>query len=129
MKNNRTILNRVSNDKHSWTNRLFWFIFVGSRGGANRLRIISAIIEKPLNTNQLAKHLGLDYKLIQHHIRVLSKNNIITKVGEEYGSTYFISNLLKVNMDSFQEITEKLQTTTVKKSQHTRIGFTMIGKI
>ena len=39
--------------------RLLWFVFAGSRGGLNRLRIIAALKEKPLNTNQLAKELNL----------------------------------------------------------------------
>lgn len=95
--------------------RLFWFVFAGTRGGSTRLRIITALKEKPLNINQLAQILDLDYKSIQHHIQVLSKNNIITKGGEKYGSTYFISNLLEINMDSFQEITEKLEITSCKK--------------
>ena len=50
-----------------------WFVFAGSRGGLNRLKIISKLKENPFNTNQLAKELGLDYKAIQHHIRVLRK--------------------------------------------------------
>ena len=88
--------------------RLFWFIFAGSRGGLNRLRIISSLKENPLNTNQLAKELGLDYKAIQHHIKILEKNNLITKMGEKYGVTYFISNYLEVNMETFEEIATKL---------------------
>jgi len=88
--------------------RLFWFIFAGSRGGLNRLRIISSLKEKPLNTNQLAKELGLDYKAIQHHIKVLEKNNLITKIGEKYGVTFFISTFLEVNMELFEEIETKL---------------------
>jgi predicted transcriptional regulator len=88
--------------------RLLWFIFTGSRGGLNRLRIISSLKEKPLNTNQLAKELGLDYKAIQHHIKVLEKNNLITKIGEKYGVTFFISTFLEVNMETFEEIATKL---------------------
>jgi len=65
-----------------YVKRLMWFVFTGSRGGLNRLKIISVIKEKPLNTNQLAKELGLDYKAIQHHIRILEKNNLVTSVGE-----------------------------------------------
>ncbi len=82
--------------------RLLWFVFAGSRGGLNRLRIISSLKEKPLNTNQLAKELGLDYKAIQHHIKVLEKNNLITKIGEKYGVTFFISTFLEVNMETFE---------------------------
>ncbi len=88
--------------------RLLWFVFAGSRGGLNRLRIISSLKEKPLNTNQLAKELGLDYKAIQHHIKVLEKNNLITKIGEKYGVIFFISTFLEVNMKTFEEIATKL---------------------
>ena len=88
--------------------RLLWFIFAGSRGGLNRLKIISKLKENPFNTNQLAKELSLDYKAIQHHIRVLEKNNMITKIGEKYNVTYFISTYLEVNMEAFEEIEGKL---------------------
>ena len=88
--------------------RLLWFVFAGSRGGLNRLKIISKVRENPFNINQLAKELGLDYKAIQHHIRVLEKNNLITSVGEKYGVAYFISTFLEVNMESFEEIERKL---------------------
>ncbi len=88
--------------------RLLWFIFAGSRGGLNRLKIISKLIENPLNTNQLAKKLELDYKAIKHHIRILEKNNLITSVGEKYGITYFISTFLEANMETFEEVEKKL---------------------
>ncbi len=88
--------------------RLVWFVFAGSRGGLNRLRIISKLRENPLNANQLAKELGLDYKAIQHHIRVLEKNNMINRVGEKYNIVYFLSTFLEVNMETFEEIEQKL---------------------
>ena len=100
----------MANDPHA--KRLLWFVFAGSRGGLNRLRIISTLKEKPLNTNQLAKELGLDYKAIQHHISVLEKNNLITKEGEKYGVTYFLSTFLEVNMESYDEIAKKLDKST-----------------
>jgi len=89
--------------------RLLWFVFAGSRGGLNRLRIITALKGKPQNTNQLANELGLDYKAIQHHINVLKKNNLISKEGEKYGITFFISTFLEVNMETFDEIANKLE--------------------
>ena len=81
-----------------YAKRLLWFVFAGSKGGLNRIRLISAIRKTPLNTNQLAKELGLDYKAIQHHLNVLDKNNLITKVGDKYGATFFISTFLEVNL-------------------------------
>jgi len=88
--------------------RLLWFVFSGSRGGLNRLKIISAIKDNPSNINQIARKLSLDYKAIQHHVRVLEKNNLISKAGEKYGVTYFVSTFLEVNMEIFEEIEEKL---------------------
>ena len=88
--------------------RLLWFVFSASRGGLNRLRIISKLKENPFNINQLAKELNLDYKAIQHHVRVLEKNNLISKMGEKYGVTYFVSTFLEVNMRTFEEIEKKL---------------------
>ena len=96
----------MANDPES--KRLMWFIFAGSRGGLTRLRIISILKKTPLNTNQLSKELGFDYKAIQHHIKVLEKNNMLAKVGEKYSIMYFISAFLESNMETFEEIEGKL---------------------
>jgi predicted transcriptional regulator len=96
----------MANDPES--KRLMWFIFAGSRGGLTRLRIISILKKTPLNTNQLSKELGFDYKAIQHHIKVLEKNNMLVKVGEKYSIMYFISAFLEANMETFEEIEGKL---------------------
>lgn len=88
--------------------RLLWFIFAGSRGGMNRLKIITILKKTPLNINQLSKEMGLDYKAIQHHIKVLEKNNMITKIGEKYSIMYFISTFLEHNMETLEEIERKL---------------------
>ena len=95
-----------------YAKRLLWFVFMGSKGGLNRIRFISHIRNKPLNTNQLAKEMNLDYKAIQHHVGVLEKNNLITRVGDKYGATFFISTFLEVNMDVFDEIVSKLEKST-----------------
>jgi predicted transcriptional regulator len=97
----------MANDQYA--KRLLWFVFAGSRGGLNRLKLVSILKNTPLNANQLAKEMDLDYKAIQHHVRVLEKNNIVTKVGEKYNVTYFISNFLEANMESFTEIANKLE--------------------
>jgi DNA-binding transcriptional ArsR family regulator len=84
--------------------RLLWYLFAGSRGGENRIRIIELIKEQPHNINQLAEALGIDYKSVQHHIGVLEKNNMVTKVGEKYGVIYFISNYLEANIEAFNGV-------------------------
>lgn len=95
--------------------RLLWFLFAGSRGGENRIRIINLLKEQPYNMNQLAEVMGLDYKAIQHHISVLEKNNMVTKTGEKYGVLYFISNYLEHNIQAFEEVKAAIEKKTKKR--------------
>jgi predicted transcriptional regulator len=95
-----------------YAKRLLWFVFMGSKGGLNRIRFITLIRNKPLNANQIAKEMNLDYKAVQHHVGVLEKNNMITRVGDKYGATFFISTFLEVNLEVFDEIVSKLEKST-----------------
>ena len=90
------------------TKRLLSFLFTGTRGGNNRLRIMLLLAERPLNTHQLTKELGLDYKAIQFHLGVLEKNNLITRAGERYGTIFMLSTFLEYNIEAFNEIISKL---------------------
>ncbi len=64
--------------------------------------------EAPLNANQLAQKLEMDYKTVRHHLRVLSKNRMVTEVGEGYGAMYFVSPELEQNYDEFLKIWERM---------------------
>ncbi len=88
---------------------VFWLLFVGSRGGTNRIRIMSVLRNRPRNRNQLATELGVDYKNIQHHIKVLEKNNLVKKIGNLYGVTYCVSALFENNEIVFDEIVDRLK--------------------
>ena len=105
----------IETKTHPETKRLFWFIFAGTRGGANRIRIISYLRNLPSNTNQLAKQIGLDYKAVQHHLKTLERNNLVTKVGSNYGATYFPSVLFEDGEAVFDEIVAKLNKVNDKK--------------
>lgn len=91
-----------------YAKHLLWTVFAGSRGGQNRIRLIHALRNRPLNAHQLSKELILNYKAIEHHLSVLEKNNLITRVGEKYGANYFLSTFLEVNMSVFDEIVANL---------------------
>ncbi len=93
---------------HPQTKGLFWYLFVGTRGGHNRVRIISQLRNKPSNKNQLSQDLRQDYKGIEHHIKILEENNLVTKMGEKYGVTYFVSQLFEEGEAVFDEIVAKL---------------------
>ena len=91
------------------TRKLLLYLFTGTKGGYTRLRIIMLLTERPFNTHQLSKELGLDYKAIQHHMRVLEKNNLVIKVGEKYGAMFHLSNFLEINIRALDEAIEKLE--------------------
>ncbi|MHB8584343.1 MAG: ArsR/SmtB family transcription factor [Thermoplasmatota archaeon] len=83
-------------------------MFAGSRGGYSRARIIQVLKETPMNTNQLAENLGLDYSTVQHHLTVLEENGLIYAIGPKYGRVWFLSPKMNETMDTFNSIWEKL---------------------
>ena len=89
--------------------KLLLYLFTGTKGGYTRLRIIMLLTERPFNTHQLSKELDLDYKAIQHHMRVLEKNNLVIKVVEKYGAMFHLSNFLEINIRALDEAIEKLE--------------------
>ncbi len=87
---------------------ILWFVLTGSKGGFTRTKILTSVKKQPKNTNQLAKDLHLDYKTIQHHIRVLEENSLITSVRKgSYGTMYFLSEELEQNIMLLNEITNQ----------------------
>ena len=98
--------------RHLQIKIVFWFLFVGSRGGTNRIRIMSVLRNRPRNKNQLATELGIDYKNIQHHIKILEENNLVKKIGNAYGVTYCVSSFFENNEIVFDEIIAKLRLIT-----------------
>lgn len=91
------------------TRKLLLYLFTGTKGGYTRLKIIMHLEASPLNTNQITNVIGLDYKAVQHHMKVLEKNNLVTKVGERYGAIFYLSNFLELNIACLSEVIEKLE--------------------
>lgn len=76
------------------TKRLLFWLLEGTKGGPTRIQLLSLLVKKPMNLNQLSKAAGLDYKTVEHHVQVLEKNLIIEPMGSRYGKMYFVSDLL-----------------------------------
>ena len=87
---------------------LFSEIFTGMQGRYTRLKIILALAEDPSNTFQLSKKLGYDFKSVQHNLKILEKNHLIEKVGKNYGSMFFISELMSDNLSTLLKVIEKV---------------------
>ena len=92
--------------------QLLWWLIGGSRGGENRLRIVRAIEERPMNANQLANELDLNYKTVQHHLEVLVENDVLRTTGDEYGKMYFLTDQMESNLDILEEVADKADLST-----------------
>lgn len=91
-------------DPSNSSDRLIWWWFVGTRGGPTRARIVIALKNEPLNAKQLADHLGINYKTVRHHLKVLSDHHFLDSFGDKYGRAYSLSPILDRNYDVFVEI-------------------------
>ena len=99
------------------TRKLLFYLFTSTRGGFTRLRIIMLLLENPLNTHQLSQDLDLDYKAVQHHMKVLEKNNMVQKIGDKYGAIYHLSTFLEINIRALDEAIDKLD----RKMNHKKV--------
>ena len=108
-KNQHLIVKTIKAKTNPETKKLFWFLFVGSRGSDTRIRIMSVLRKRPGNINQLSRELGMDYKGTQHHIKNLEKNNLVKHVGKKYARTYLASVFFEANESVFDEIVIKLE--------------------
>lgn len=97
----------IKEDPHM--REIFSSIFTGMSGRYTRMRIICAITEEPLNARELSKKLELDYKTIQHNIKVLESNSLIDRVGEGYGDMFFPSDLISSNLPTLYKVIKKVE--------------------
>jgi len=97
----------MSANTRSLRHLLGWLI-AGTRGGPTRARIVEILKETPQNANHLATSMKLDYKTVRHHLTVLEKNRIISSIGDKYGATYFLSQMMEENYALFEEILNRL---------------------
>ena len=97
----------IKEDPHM--KELFSSVFTGMSGRYTRMRIICAITEEPMNTLELSKKLEMDYKTIQHNIKVLESNSLIDREGEGYGDLFFPSDLISSNLPTLYKVIRKVE--------------------
>jgi DNA-binding transcriptional ArsR family regulator len=91
--------------------KALWYLFVGTRGGANRARLVRALDERPRNANQLAEAIDVDYNTVRHHLEMLVEHNVLEKGGEDYGAMYFLTDQFEHNRETFENVTEHMEET------------------
>lgn len=67
----------------------FASVFTGMGGRYTRMRILCTLTEHPVNTQELANMLELEYKTIKYNIGVLEKNEFVVRAGDGYGDIFF----------------------------------------
>jgi DNA-binding transcriptional ArsR family regulator len=87
---------------------VLWYLLGGTRGGPLRARILRLLRERPLNRNQLAKRLDVDYKTVQHHLEVMNENKVVHSSGDEYGAVYLPTPAMRDSWDTFETIVDQL---------------------
>jgi len=88
----------------STVKHLLQWLILGSKGGITRTKILTTLNEKPMNANNLSKKLEMDYKTIQHHLKILEQNQLINSIGNKYGQIYVISTQLEEEYDLFKKM-------------------------
>jgi DNA-binding transcriptional ArsR family regulator len=88
--------------------RVLMYLLIGTKGGDNRTRIIQLLRMEPLNVNKIGERLELDYKTVQHHLKVLEQNSIVTSSPKgSYGALFFLTPYVEKNLPVFEEIWAK----------------------
>ncbi len=100
-------LEDIKEDPHM--NKLLSSVFTGMSGRYTRMRIICALTDEPMNARELSKKLELDYKTIQHNIKVLESNSLIDREGEGYGDLFFPSDLITSNLPTLYKVIRKVE--------------------
>ncbi|MEF8786960.1 MAG: winged helix-turn-helix domain-containing protein [Haloarculaceae archaeon] len=85
--------------------KALWYLFAGSRGGANRVRIVRELEQRPRNANDLAERLELDYNTITHHLDMLQEHDVVESGTRDYGKLYFLTDRFEQHRETFEEIT------------------------
>jgi DNA-binding transcriptional ArsR family regulator len=87
--------------------RVLWRLFIGTTGGKTRAALLRTVMDRPMNAQQLAGALGLDYTTVRHHLRVLERGGVVLCESHSYGRLYFPTAKTESRWPALQTILEK----------------------
>ena len=100
----QTTVKSIRTSAHPELKKVFWSLFVSTRGATNRVKIISLLRNRPSNPNQISKNIEIDYKSASHHLKALEDNYLVEKLQGGGITTFFVSPLFEENQQMFDEI-------------------------
>ena len=92
----------------TFNRKLLWWIFGVTKGGIVRAKIARLLYERPMNANQIAKKLKMDYTTVRYHLNILLKHGIVETSEHTYIVVYFLTEKFLEHWDKFQEIYDKI---------------------
>lgn len=95
---------------------VLWYVLTGTRGGANRVRVLRAVDERPRNADRLADALDLDYTTVRHHLDAPCNNDVLAKQGDDDGAVYLPTDRVRHNWRTVEESVEELEWTDTPNS-------------
>ncbi len=106
-----------STNEEKYLRRLLWYLLGGTRGGPNRAEIIKTLQMRPCNANQLAETLRVDYKTVQHHIRILEENGLVSLANKgSYGAVLFLTAKMEEALPILDEIWSRIGTRKISET-------------
>ena len=89
--------------------KALWYLFAGTRGGENRVRIVRELDDRPRNANELAERLDVDYNTVTHHLDMLEDHDVVEPGGSDYGQLYFLTDRFDHHRETFEDITAEVE--------------------
>ena len=101
------------------------YLILGSKGGSNRVKILKLLEERPFNINQMAKHLGLNYRTVQHHVDLLEKHSIVKKEEKNigYGEIFKLDLIDDIDREVLDDIIHRFEEEKELTSATNTLGF------
>jgi DNA-binding transcriptional ArsR family regulator len=98
--------------------RLLWYLLGGTRGGPTRVEMIKVLQDRPCNANQLAEALQVDYKTVQHHIRVLEDHGLVAPSSKgTYGAMLFLTPKMEEAIPLVNEIWSRIGRSKINAAE------------
>lgn len=96
---------------NTFNNKELNTLLLKRKGGSTSIRIIDALLDRPLNAYQLSKLLELDYKTIIYHVTLFCESEFLTKDKENYGPLFYPSKKLLENLIEYEKIKKIIKKT------------------